>query len=686
MIEDQAGTAPPSHPTRFAAFASLPLRITFAAVGALVLAVGLTTALLVRHVERATLTDQRQRELAEVVRSAAALSRRVVDLQRALRATAAQLDAATLTDDARLARFIESAPVLRGLFANVFAATADGDLRLYADTAGMHHPAVTLADRAYFRRTLTEQRPIISAALPGRVSNEPVIVFAHPLQAGATTYGVLGGALRLASRDLIDELVTGLNHDSGALVVVTDDAGRILAHPDRTRVLQSLSVEPRMAQAFQHWVAQGSAAEPDGLQLPQPDALVSAGGVAGPGWMVWRALPEAQLLAPLHAARQQALAGAGGLIVALSLAVLWLLRWLLRPLAQLERRAGRLLDGAQDPHTGWPTAGGEIGRLAQVLRHVGAERAQREALNTRVLQRLGSVMKAAPIGIAFTRARRFELVSAELCRMFGRTEQALLGQPTQTLYASNADFLALGPQVAQAFERGQPYEGEWKMRHADGRHFWARLRGSPVDAADPDAGTIWTLDDIGAQVEARTRLEWSASHDALTGLANRKALDQRLASVFGVLPRSLPAAVVMIDLDHFKPINDSAGHAAGDAMLKAVAHAITSCARASDLVVRLGGDEFALLLERCAPEVALRIAESVRIAIADISLHWEQRRLRVDASLGVASLAAETLDAAAWMQAADVACYRAKSGGRGKVRMAVRPILERAGDGVSAGE
>ena len=686
MIEDQATGRPQNTPQRFAAFASLKLRITLGAVGALVLGIGLTTALLVRQAERETLSDQRHRELAEVVRSAAVLSQRVVDLQRALRATAAQIDAPTLADDALLSAFIESKPVLRGLFGNVFAAAADGTMRAFADATGVRHLALNLADREYFRRTLAEQRPIVSEPMPGRVSNEPVIVFTYPLLAAGKPYGVLGGALRLANRDLIEDLVNGLDADTGAMVVVTDGSGRILAHPNRSRVLQPLSAEPRMAHAFKRWVGNGSAVEPGGLQLPQPFELVSAAGVAGPDWMVWRALPEAELLAPLHAARRQALGWAGGLIVALSLAVLVLLRWLLRPLTRLEHRAGHLFDGTQDPETGWPAAGGEIGRLAHVLRHVGAERAHLEALNTRVLQRLGSVMDAAPVGIAFTQAQRFELVSAEFCRMFGRTEPAMLGQPAQMIYASNADYQTLGPLVAQAFERGQPYEGEWEMLRADGSHFWARLRGRPVDAADRAAGTIWTLDDIGAQIEARTRLEWSASHDGLTGLANRKVLDQRLASVFGVLPRSLPAAVVMIDLDHFKPINDSAGHAAGDAVLKAGAAAIVSQVRASDLVVRIGGDEFALLLERCAPEVAMRIADNVRAAVAALALPWQGRVLRVGASVGVASLAAETRDAASWLADADAACYEAKASGRDTVRAAVRPMLRGSAVGDEANE
>ena len=127
----------------------------------------------------------------------------------------------------------------------------------------------------------------------------------------------------------------------------------------------------------------------------------------------------------------------------------------------------------------------------------------------------------------------------------------------------------------------------------DGSRFPGRLRGLPVAAGDPSAGTIWTLSDIADEVAKRSLLESSASHDALTGLANRQAFEPRLARLFESLPRARPAALRLLDLDSFKPVNDQHGHAAGDAMRRAVAGAIPSCVRGGDLAVRLGGDEFA---------------------------------------------------------------------------------------------
>ena len=660
-------------------FGSIKLRLTIAAIAALAVGVVLTTLLLVQRAERDMVERQRDQQLVEVVNLARDLSRRVVERQEALRLSAPQFDAALLRDEARLSLLLDNKPLLRGQFANIFIASPDGSMLAYADAAGVRRPEVSLADRDYFRRTLAERRPIVSEPVPGRVSGEPVVVFTHPLvDASGQVFGVLGGALRLASRDLLGDSEHGLI-EGDELKLITDAGGRMLTHPLRRQLLQPLSGETRLADAFSDWQRSGAPVEPSGLLLRQSGEVVTLAGVPGPDWVVWRAVHEAALLGPLHQARRDALLWAAGLIAVLSLALLAVQWRLLRPLARLEQRAQHLFDGTQAVHEGWPEGGGEIGRLARVLRHVGAERAQLESFNAQVLRRLSSVMAAAPVGICFTRDKRFELVSDEFCRLFGRTEAEMLGQPASTIYASNEDYQRLGGEVGQAFADHRPYLGEWPMLRADGTRFWGQLRGRPVADGDPSAGTIWTIADISEQVAAREQLEWSATHDALTGLANRKLFSQRLARVVEALPRSMPAVVVMIDLDHFKPINDRAGHAAGDAMLKAVAAAITSRVRATDLVVRLGGDEFALLLERCPHDTAIRIAENVRQAVSAIALPWEGKTLSVGASLGVASLTAEVAGVDEWLAAADAACYAAKAAGRGAVHAAGGPKLRVVG-------
>ena len=657
-------------------FGSLKARITFGGVAALTLGIGLITVLLISRAEHDTLRAERQREVSEASRTAALLSRRVVELQRALQVVAFRLDPSTVMDDEALGRFLESQPVLRSLYSSLFVATAQGELRIAADESGVRRPTLDLSEREYFRRTLREGRAIVSEPIPGKLTGEALIVLTQPVRNADGIYAVLGGALRLSSRDLLDGLVDAQGSEASAMVVVTDERGRVLAHPDRRRLMTLLSDEGRLSQAFATWMAGGAPVEPQGLVLAQPGEVVSAAGVPGPDWMIWRTRAEAELLAPLRDARQDALVGAIALIGLLSAVLLTLLwRWL-RPLTLLEHRAQHMFDGVLLPQAGWPSASGEIGSLSQVLQRVGMERVHLEERNAEVLSKLGSVMSAAPVGIAFVQAQKFELVSTEFCRLLAAGEHDLLEQPLRRLFASDEELAAFTAHEQAAFRAGMPYVGEWQLMRNDGTRFWAGLRSKPVDAADRAMGTIWTLSDIEAQRAAREQLEWSATHDALTGLVNREAFTQHAQRLVDAVPRSLPASLVFIDLDRFKPVNDTAGHLAGDLMLLTVATAIASLVRAGDLVVRMGGDEFALLLERCPHDTAMRIAEDVRRAINDVALPWERGTLSVGASIGVAGLRSDTATVDDWIEAADAACYAAKAAGRDAVRAA--PVGESA--------
>ncbi|MDB5819407.1 MAG: hypothetical protein JWQ11_3047, partial [Rhizobacter sp.] len=224
--------------------------------------------------------------------------------------------------------------------------------------------------------------------------------------------------------------------------------------------------------------------------------------------------------------------------------------------------------------------------------------------------------------------------------------------------------------LRKTFKAGAPYIGEGELLRADRTRFRGSVRGQLVDPGNWNGAVIWTVDDVTEMAREREALEWSATHDALTGLVNRKVFERRAAELIGSDIDRRPCAIVFIDLDHFKPINDSAGHAAGDAMLKEVAKVMLGRARTADMVVRLGGDEFALLLEDCAHEHAMRIAENIRLDVSCIALEWEGRTLSLSASLGVASLN-RVIDALpAWLRAADTACYSAKSAGRSTVRAA----------------
>ncbi len=619
-----------------------------------------------RHAEAGLLRQAEGRQLAEAELMSAALSRSLAALNARLAVAAATTDVAAWLDPERAAADLARRLMPGSVLSSVFVGLTGERRWAYADHAGVRNPGFALSDAAIVRDAVEQRRPTISGPLAGRVSGEPVIVLAHPVLRDGRVVAVFGGVLRLASRDLLLDL-PGMPPEAGdPQIVVTDREGRFLAHQDRRRLTRPATEDPQWAQAWQTWRAAPAqdrrAAWTDAQQV---HAVVD---VPGTPWLVWHAVARSDLLAPLAAARRRALIDAA-LLAGLCTALLGaFLGWQLLPLQRLERHAAALLAG-QDAGS-WPRADGEIGRLTRTLHHLWAERTQMESFNAQVLQKLGSVMSAAPVGLAFTRSQCFELVSEELCRLLGRQEAEVLGQRTQMIFVSNEDHAALGPQVGAAFAAGRPYSGEWELLRADGSRFWALLRARPVAPLQPEAGTIWSINDVSEQVHARRQLEHAAHHDALTGLVNRQGFELAMQALFDARPGSRPASLVMIDLDHFKPINDTAGHAAGDAMLVAVAQAITSRVRGTDLVVRLGGDEFALLLPHCPHDRALDVAEKVREAITDLALTWEGHRLRVGASLGVAELAEQHASAAQWMAQADAACYEAKRQGRGRVRLA----------------
>lgn len=166
----------------------------------------------------------------------------------------------------------------------------------------------------------------------------------------------------------------------------------------------------------------------------------------------------------------------------------------------------------------------------------------------------------------------------------------------------------------------------------------------------------------------KERLAWQASHDWLTGLCNRRAFEARLQSELDNAAAGA-LALILIDLDQFKSVNDSCGHLAGDRLLCQVSRLLQQDRHAHDLVARLGGDEFGLILPRCSPFDAIDIAERLRRSLELFNFAWDDRCFAVTASIGVACIADGNITLEDAMRRADAACYRAKEKGRNRVQV-----------------
>ena len=183
-------------------------------------------------------------------------------------------------------------------------------------------------------------------------------------------------------------------------------------------------------------------------------------------------------------------------------------------------------------------------------------------------------------------------------------------------------------------------------------------------------GAVLVFHDVTDTLNLARELSHQAAHDALTGVPNRREFERRLAEL---LERSaqdgLTHALCYLDLDQFKVVNDTCGHVAGDELLRQVTQLIRRMLRAGDMLARLGGDEFGLILQACPLDHAVRIAERIREAIADLRFAWQGKQFSIGVSIGLVLAPPKGQDLVALLAAADAACYAAKEGGRNRVHV-----------------
>jgi len=190
------------------------------------------------------------------------------------------------------------------------------------------------------------------------------------------------------------------------------------------------------------------------------------------------------------------------------------------------------------------------------------------------------------------------------------------------------------------------------------------------DRAARTVGAVLVVQDMSRERQYAARLSNLASHDALTGLLNRREFEQRLRAIVEHRDSEQGQhAVLYLDLDQFKVVNDTSGHAAGDELLRQIGALLRPRLREGDVLARLGGDEFGVLLPHCPPAPALRIAEALRRAIIDFRFAWKNRSFTIGVSIGLVNLADGPHTLASVLSAADAACYLAKDKGRNRVQV-----------------
>ncbi|RMQ47086.1 Histidine kinase [Pseudomonas cichorii] len=208
------------------------------------------------------------------------------------------------------------------------------------------------------------------------------------------------------------------------------------------------------------------------------------------------------------------------------------------------------------------------------------------------------------------------------------------------------------------------------IQRLDGTTVLVALVGSPIYSEGEVSGAVLVLHDMTQERQYIANLSWQAAHDALTGLVNRSEFEYRLEQILSHSePESESHCLMFLDVDQFKLVNDTNGHAAGDELLRHLCRMLPQGIREGDTLARLGGDEFGILLRDCAPQTALEIAESLRQMVQHMHFVWKGRPFVTTVSIGLVHIgdAPTTLEAS--LRAADMACYMAKEKGRNRVQV-----------------
>jgi diguanylate cyclase (GGDEF)-like protein/PAS domain S-box-containing protein len=286
----------------------------------------------------------------------------------------------------------------------------------------------------------------------------------------------------------------------------------------------------------------------------------------------------------------------------------------------------------------------------------------------RALEELATHIENTPLAVvewsADIRVKRW---SSQAEGIFGWKSEEVMGKMPDEFDLVHSDSLENIRALTRELADGHAKRNRMLSRNVtkDGRTIWCQWYNSAFfDESGKFASILSMAEDVTARVDAEEQLRQAAVHDALTGLPNRNSLAARLEhAILRVNRSSDRLALLFIDLDRFKKVNDTLGHAAGDEVLRQAAARIRACVREVDTVARLGGDEFVVLLEAdVRPDTPGIIGERIRAAF-DLPFDWRGTEVRCGASIGISLYPDHAADPAALLASADEAMYREKTAG-----------------------
>ena len=624
-----------------------------------------------------------RQQLATVSFRASEVNRALADRLAALGRIAGMLDRQTLADRPALAEFLAGRPVLNDLF-NASVGVVDRTAT----------PLVQMPPAAGRRSGNDSARASIAAALdegkstigPPRIDADlqaPVFAMSVPIRDDqGNVIGALYGTTRLDRAGFLDQIIESYYGERGYYLLVDPGERVIVTDTGKQRILEPLPATGDNA-LIDRFVA-GS--DETGVTRDANDAevLASARRIYLNDWFIVAALPTDEAFALIDGMRRYMVHAAVLLTLLAGSLTWWMIRRELSPMLSTLRTLDALAQSDQPPPALPIASHDEIGQLIGGFNHLLESLRQRETSLQNTLRFQQAMMDAVPSPIFYQDINGVYLGSnAAYERFTGLPRAQFIGKTVFDI--APPDLAAIYDQSDRALFATpgvQTYEG--LVAHADGsRHDVIFNKATFTNSAGEVAGLIGVILDITERKLAENRIRTLAFYDQLTGLPNRRLLDDRLQLTIAACRRNgQSCALLFLDLDNFKPLNDQHGHAAGDLLLVEAAQRLRRCVRETDTVARWGGDEFVIAIgelpteREAATAHAAAIAEKVRATLSapyQLTIRHEGKapgvvEHRCTVSIGVALLDERQTAIGDFLTRADNALYQAKADGRNQVR------------------
>jgi diguanylate cyclase (GGDEF)-like protein len=549
------------------------------------------------------------------------------------------------------------------------------DYPVHPDLAG-----TSFAYREYFRATLAGNRGVVGEPYRSARTGQPVLTFTAPIRDGdGRIIGVLAASVQLLSARALGGVRMQRLGETG-YVYVFDATRMMILHPSDERVL-SRDVKPGANRLFDAAIDgfEGIGETVNSLGVPM---LAAVKRIPGTRWILVSQQTASEVFAPVVQARQRLIVTTLGSVLTVVALGLLAIRRLTQPLVRLkaaaEEASGRLADGGAPVHSGTvreiavSRGNDEIGLLAGAF----------ETLASRLDSAVGTLRQSArDWQLTFDSVTDLVFVTdaGGVIVRANQTARNHAGRAPEALEGESLAGVLFGARTGNRPSLTEEGHGELDDLTIDGQYEF-KVTALARSERDQHPGFVCVLHDVTAARAAARLVEEMAYFDSLTALPNRRLVLDRMRQAFRSAERhGAGVAVMFIDLDRFKSINDTHGHAAGDRLLREVARRITGCLRASDTVGRFGGDEFVIVLDEVRGRDDAATAAAKIVAAVRPEIDIEAGRVTISVSIGIAIYPEHGREPDQVLAAADKALYEVKQAGRNGYRFSGDPIGDRSG-------